>query len=211
MLWLRLCGYGQNTMKAILFMKRFVKLISLALATCMLASVLTVLGCKKDDGKDSFGLTDTQRANILAISEAFVESGKTYNNDYALSVKEIEQFIYYLYNDELTSEIEGYGIVSGDDALARIKMFFGISSVLHTHKSTAEPDFYYYNKNYYVKTNSPVVTESDIVFCKQDESGNYNVTVQCSGVDDMRIDLEFVFTIEGDEVLVRSCTRYDER
>ena len=195
-------------------MKRFAKLISLALAACIIASALTVFGCKKPDDKqnnNTFGLTETQLNNILAISEAFAESGKVYDDSNALAVKEIERFIYYLYNGELTADSDGYGSVSADDAYDRLKTYFGIAIVRHTQKNDTDQPFYFSDNKYYIKTSSSVVTDTNIVSCEQDESGSHKVFVKCSFVDGTRIDLEFVFKIEGDATRVVSCKRYDEK
>ena len=136
-------------------MKKLAKLIPLAFASCIIAFLLTVSGCKKPDEKahetptpqDPFGLSEAQLKNILAISEAFVESGKVY----PLPISEIEPFVYYLYNGELTAGTDGYAAIPFKEASERLNMYFGITSILHTQKNNTDQDFYFSDDKYYVK------------------------------------------------------------
>lgn len=193
------------------------RIAALLVCASALFSLAVFSACNKDGGgntpKPDGGseLSEAQRANILAISEAFIESGKVYNSEYALTVREIEQFIYYLYNDELKPESDGYAKVSGTDSAERLKMYFGIANLLHTQKNSGDQDFYYANGTYFVKTNSPVVTSAEIVSVKLNENGNREVLVKAVCADDARVELDFVFKLEGDDTLVLSCTRYDEK
>lgn len=193
------------------------RIAALLVCASALFSLAVFSACNKDGGgntpKPDGGseLSEAQRANILAISEAFIESGKVYNTEYGLSVKEIEQFIYYLYNGELKPEADGYASISGKDAADRIRMFFGISSILRTHKTSADQDFYYSGEKYYVKTNSPVVVSSEIASAEKNDNGNYAVLVKADCVGDMSVELELVFKLSGDETQVLSCSRYDKK
>lgn len=191
------------------------RIAALLLCVSSLFSLALFSACNKggDKPKPDGGseLTEAQRANILAISEAFIESGKIYNSEYGLTVKEIEQFIYYLYNGELTPAADGYAKVSGKETADRVKMYFGIANLLHTQKSSEDQDFYYKSEAYYIKTNSPFVASAEIASVKLNEDGNHEVLVKASCADDARVELEFVFKFEGDDTLVLSCSRYDEK
>lgn len=194
------------------------RIAALLLCLSTLFSLLVLSACNKDgdgDGNtpkpDDGTLTDAQKASIIAIGEAFAESGKSYSNDYGLTVKEIEHFIYYLYNGELQPEADGYASISGKEAAERIKSYFGIASILHTQKNSTEQELYYSGEKYYVKTNSPYAASVEIVSVKQNEDGNYNVLVNVICQNDTRVELDFVFKFDGDSTLVISCLRYDER
>lgn len=193
------------------------RIAALLVCASALFSLAVFSACNKDGGNETpkpdggSELSEAQRANILAISEAFIESGKVYNTEYGLSVKEIEQFIFFLYNGELKPESDGYAKVSGNDSAERLKMYFGIANLLHTQRNSGAQDFYYANGTYFVKTNSPVVTSAEIASVKQNEDGNHEVLVKAACADDARVELDFVFKIDGDDTLVLSCSRYDEK
>lgn len=194
------------------------KLIAYMLLCLMLISAaLPLIGCggnsenngnKKDN---DFGLTQAQSANILAIAEAFAESGHSYNSENPLSVADMEYFVYYLYNDELKSSDSAYAVVSEEEALERIRMYFGITSVLHPRKNADDPDYYYNSGNYYVKASETAYQSIKIVSFEEDESGNSNASIEGVGKDGTRVVLDFIFNIDGDNVKVLSCTRYDEK
>ncbi|MBR5947984.1 MAG: hypothetical protein IKZ82_04975 [Clostridia bacterium] len=191
------------------------RIAALLLCVSALFSLFLLSACRNDEEKnkpdESSALSEAQRANILAISEAFIESGKIYSSEYALSIKEIEEFVYYLYNDELTPDVEGYASIPGSEAAERLKMYFGISSILHTQRNSTDQNFYYHNEKYFVKTNPSVVKSCEIVSAEQNESGNYLVKVHAIGENDARVELDFVFKLDGDNTLVLSCSRYDEK
>ena len=193
------------------------RIAALLVCASALFSLAVFSACNKDGDSETpkpnggSELSEAQRANILAISEAFIESGKIYNSEYGLTVKEIEQFIYFLYNGELKAEADGYAKVSGQDTAERVKMYFGIANLLHTQKNSEDQDFYYMGETYYIKTNSSIVNSAEIASVKLNEDGNHEVLVKAACEGDMRVELEFVFKIQGDDTLVLSCSRYDEK
>ncbi|MBR3299566.1 MAG: hypothetical protein IKI64_10285 [Clostridia bacterium] len=187
---------------------------ALLLCSFALFSLLFSAACSGDkDGSsktDSFGFNEAQRSSILDLAEAFIECGLSYNADNALSISEIEKFIYYLYNDEFTGS-DAYSSIDASEALARIKMYFGIENILHTHKRGEGQPFYYSDGKYYVSHKDGVVESFTIVSAEKDEDDHQTVKIDAACKDGTRVVLEMCFRIEGDDTRILTCTRYDEK
>lgn len=196
-------------------MKFIHRIIALGICLVTIPAFVLVSSCSSDNknngGKtDSFGFNEAQRSSILDLAEAFIECGLSYNADNALSISEIEKFIYYLYDDEFTGT-DAYSSIDASEALARIKMYFGIDNILRTHKKGEGQLFYYSDGKYYVSHKDGVVESFTIVSAEKDEDDHQTVKIDAACKDGTRVVLEMCFRIEGDDTRILTCTRYDEK
>ncbi len=195
-------------------MRSFLKRVSSALLCAALAfASVFAAGCGKDDNKkpEVSGLTEIQSRNILAICEAFIESGKNYNSENALTITDMEKFVYYLYNAELEAAGDGYARVSEADAAARIKAYFGVETLMHVRRNLFDANFDFADGSYIIRPNSPAVTSSVILSNEPAENENRAVTVEVDCADGGKAKLELIVKLSGDNVRVITCSRFDEK
>ena len=118
------------------------RIIAAVVLAAVLAGAFVLTACKKQPQQDpadaqkepgkageNVALTEAQKSAVLTAAEAFYESGLVYDERNPLSISRIEQFVYYIYNGELTAGEDGYGSVALDEAENRIMTLFGIPVV----------------------------------------------------------------------------------
>ena len=183
------------------------KLIALAIAAVILVSCFA---CTHKDPEKTGSLTDEQLASINKIAEAFFECGIEVDSESALPVSQIESFVNYLYNDELTAGENGYGSVPADDADARLYSYFGFKPVLRTRKNNSDQDFYFQNDNYYVRVRQSAAGEIKLLSAEKTDDGKLTASVELKGEDAAAV-LNFVFEQAGNDLRVIECTRLDQK
>lgn len=188
------------------------KLTSIALALLFMAALFAAPACKKpQQGEENTEFpNEKQTANIIAIAEAFYEYGEEYGPEHALSFSELEKFVWYLYNGELTADASGFGSVPADEADARLRSFFGLSPVLRTYqRQDAEQNYYYKNDRYYIRVSGPSYERGGITSAVKNEDGTYSVRVSLFSDKGFETVLDFIFNVEGDDTRVVSVTRFE--
>ena len=166
-----------------------------------------------NSGKSSVpGLTKKQADNLLAAAEAFYESGVIWDEDTPLAITKNEEFVYYLYNGELTATEGAYAAVPAQEADARIEGLLGEKPALRTHKRAGqEQDYYFMDDNYYVRVNSPASSETKVLSCEKSEEGVYTARISLTGADGRVTELELTFSLHDDQVKVSTCRRFEDR
>lgn len=200
------------------------RIIAAVVLATVLAGAFVLTACKKQPQQDpadaqkepgkageNVALTEAQKSAVLTAAEAFYETGLVYDERNPLSISRIEQFVYYIYNGELTAGEDGYGSVALDEAENRIMTLFGIKKLLHTKKN-ADPAQKYYceGDRYYVRVNEPAA-ECSIASSEWDENGNAKITVAVKGADGVGAVLEFTAHLADGKLTLNSCKRYDEK
>ncbi|MBQ5487573.1 MAG: hypothetical protein IIT70_01790 [Clostridia bacterium] len=184
------------------------KVLALVLAAAIIVSCFACT--HKDPGEKADGLTDEQIESIKQIAEAFFECGVEVDSESALPVTQMEAFVYYLYNDELTADASGFGSVPVDESDARIHSYFGFKPVLRTHKNNSDQDFYYKNNYYYVRVGNSAADEIKLLSAEKADDGRIKASVDLKGEDAAAI-LNFVFEQVGSDLRVIECTRLDQK
>lgn len=182
-----------------------------ALAAAVLAACfLTACREKTPAGDDGVFPNESQTAAIMSIAEAFYEYGEDYDQQSALPISKVEQFIAYLFNDELTADESGFSAISADEADVRVKAYFDISPVLRTYKrSGVMQELYFQNNKYFIRVRPSAAEKTEIVSTNELEGGDYEVRVNVNGTDGGSAQLRFVFRPTQNGVLVMSCERFD--
>lgn len=184
----------------------------LLLAVVFALTLIVGAACDKDSKKNAFGFTKTQNEKICAIAEAFFESGCELNTVTALTDEQMEDFVCYLYNSELTATDGGFGTVDAKEADARLKEYFDYAPLVHKSAEQSILKGYYYKKGaYYITVKSHALESIEMVSSEDKGDGRYFVKLKVRGANGIDSELEMTFDIEGDRVQVISCERLDEK
>ena len=181
-------------------------------AAAILLAALMFAACS-GGGKSKELLTEAQKANVIAAAEALFESGAVIDDENPLQLNDIDRFVYYIYNGELTAE-EGksYASVPEDEALRRIGAIFGAEMVLKTGRKAGTFQTYFAEDGkYWVLTNEPAAKEITIVSVAEGEDGTLTAKVSLTAEDGTKTMLELGLAIVGEDARVISCKRYEER
>ncbi|MBO4879816.1 MAG: hypothetical protein J5544_06110 [Clostridia bacterium] len=155
-------------------------------------------------------LTVEQTAQVIAAAEAFFESGLSYGENSPLTFKQMESFIYYLYNGELSASEGSFAVIPRAEAEQRIKTLFGAERLMNTGKRAGTVQKYYCDSdNYYVRTAEPAgqVRLGDAYTA---EDGSLIVYAAVRGGDGSGASFKLTFEVKDEGLLVKSCERYDE-
>ncbi len=191
--------------------KKIVGLASRAAALLLAAAMLAFAFACKGTGKNPAGLTDKQLADIEQIAEAFFECGVEVDSTSALPVAQIETFVNFLYNDELTAGEDGFGVVSKDEADERLYYYFAFKPVLRTRKNNSgKQDFYFDNNNYYVRVKPNAADTTRMISAEKSDDGLLKVSYELKSAEAGAI-LDLVFEPSESGLKVIECTRLDQK
>lgn len=150
-------------------------------------------------------------ARIENVAEAFYESGITFDEETPIEFSEIESFLYYLYNDELTASENGYALLSETDADRTCIEIFSVAPKLR-YRFDFEDDvlFYYKNKNYFIKPNESAAKSIDVKsVLEEDEDGRFTATVDIEGADGSMVAFQISFSDGENNIRVFECVRFE--
>ncbi|MCH5278658.1 MAG: hypothetical protein J1E60_02600 [Christensenellaceae bacterium] len=178
---------------------------SFALMLALLSASAAFISC----GKKQDGLNDTQSAQLINVAEAFYECGLEFSSDDVINTNQLEMFVYYLYNDELTAGENGFGRVSFDEADAMVESIFGMGPAIHKNYSTdGSSPLYSIGQNYYVKVEPSNFVSSEIEDVTLDDDGHYRAAVNFTDSEGMTTQLRMVFDVNKNDIRVLECIQY---
>lgn len=201
-------------------MRKAFKMTALLLAIVMLAAFA---GCKKDaitDDKPQTGgeaeLTDAQIRRAKELASAFRLFGEC-DVEKGIDIRSAEYMVFCMYTGRLErSDVEGYGIVSLEDAngmLAELFKGFDPKSMLHTkYDAEKEQPLYYSEGRYFVLISDlssydyEVTRANELVGAKGQRLGDVlNVKVLKDGQPETTIVLE-LYDSESAVYSIRKCS-----
>lgn len=155
-------------------------------------------------------LNKTQTKKLENIVEAVYESRIDFSVGSALDFRDLEMFIYYMSNDEVTPAKDGFGTLTVDKADALCEEVIGIKPSLRYHYNFEnEVLFYFSDDKYYIKHNEPSIKNMEIVSCETNEDGRKVLVVNVDGADGEKCVMDVVIELNGNSVKLISCTRKD--
>lgn len=186
-------------------MKFYKKIINALSVTAITALAMCSAACTNGEK-----LNKAQTKKLENIIEAVYESKIDFSAGSALDFRDLEMFVYYMSNDEVSPVKDGYGELAADKADALCQEVIGIKPSLRYHYNF-ENDvlFYFSDDKYYIKPNESAIRNMEIVSCETNEEGRKVLVVNVDGVDGEQCVMDVVVELNGNSVKLISCTRKD--